>query len=118
MILKLVLGWVCISSGLAFLLFGADKLRSGRPGRSRVSEFHLLAIGALGGWPGGLLGMLAFRHKTAKLSFKLKYALAFVIWAVLVYAAATYSRADNLRLMGRIKVKRSSPPEARMVFLQ
>jgi uncharacterized membrane protein YsdA (DUF1294 family) len=31
--------------------------------------------------------MLLFRHKTAKLSFKLKYALAFVVWAGLVYAA-------------------------------
>jgi uncharacterized membrane protein YsdA (DUF1294 family) len=87
MTLELVLGWVCVSSTIAFLLFGYDKLRSGRSGRSRVSEFHLLAIGAVGGWPGGLLGMLIFRHKTSKLSFKIKYAVCFVAWAGLVLAA-------------------------------
>jgi uncharacterized membrane protein YsdA (DUF1294 family) len=34
--------------------------------------------------------MLLFRHKTAKLSFKLKYALAFVVWAGLIYAAVLF----------------------------
>lgn len=85
--LSLLLGWVCLSSLIAFALFGYDKLRSGRPGQKRVSEFYLLAIGALGGWPGGLLGMLAFRHKTSKLPFKIKYAACFLVWANLLLAA-------------------------------
>jgi hypothetical protein len=37
--------WVCLSSTLAFLLFGYDKFRAGRSGQSRISEFHLLVIG-------------------------------------------------------------------------
>jgi len=51
-----------------------------------VSEFSLVLLGALGGWPGGLLGMIVFRHKTAKLTFKLKYALALIPFAVEVWA--------------------------------
>ena len=34
--------------------------------------------------------MLLFRHKTAKLSFRLKYALAFVLWVGLIYAAVLF----------------------------
>jgi len=43
-------------------------------------------LGTLGGWPGGLLGMNVFRHKTAKLTFKLKYALALIPFATEVWA--------------------------------
>ena len=35
-------------------------------------------------------GDLLFRHKTAKLSFKLKYAAGFVVWAGLIYAAVLF----------------------------
>jgi uncharacterized membrane protein YsdA (DUF1294 family) len=59
----------------AFFLFAWDKVRSGGQDGNRISKFNLAAVGAVGGWPGGLLAMLVFRHKTAKLSFKLKYAL-------------------------------------------
>ncbi len=83
---NLLLFWLGLTNALAFLLFAWDKFRSGGPGRGRISEFKLAAIGAVGGWPGGLLAMLLFRHKTAKLSFELKYALAFVVWAGLIYA--------------------------------
>ncbi len=82
-----LLFWLVLTNAVAFLLFAWDKFRSGGPGRNRVSEFNLAAIAAIGGWPGGLAAMLLFRHKTAKLSFKLKYGMAFVIWAGLIYAA-------------------------------
>ncbi len=86
---NLLLFWLGLTNVLAFVLFAWDKFRSGGPGRNRISEFNLAGIGALGGWPGGLLAMLLFRHKTAKISFQLKYALAFVVWAVLIYGAFT-----------------------------
>jgi uncharacterized membrane protein YsdA (DUF1294 family) len=89
---QLFWGWLCVSSLIAFLLFGYDKLRASRFPERRVSEFHLLLIGAVGGWPGGLLGMLLFRHKTAKLSFKFKYAFSFVVWACLLWAAWRFFR--------------------------
>ncbi len=73
-------------SVVTFLLFGYDKFRSSKPGR-RVPEFHLLLVATLGGWLGGLAGMLIFQHKTAKASFKLKYAIAFFVWAGLAWMA-------------------------------
>ena len=79
----LILAWVAGTSVLTFLLFAYDKFRSSKSGR-RVPEFQLLAVAALGGWLGGLAGMLIFRHKTAKGSFKFKYGIAFLIWAGLI----------------------------------
>ena len=71
-------------SVLAFFLFAYDKFQSTRSGR-RVSELQLWLVAALGGWPGGFLGMLVFRHKTAKPAFKLKYATALLVWGGLIY---------------------------------
>lgn len=82
---QLFLAWLGLTSVLAFLLFGYDKFKAGRSGR-RVSEFHLVLVGAIGGWLGGLLGMLLFRHKTAKWPFRLKYAAGFLPYAGLIYA--------------------------------
>jgi uncharacterized membrane protein YsdA (DUF1294 family) len=87
---QLLLGWLALTSCIAFILFGYDKLRAGQSGQGRVSEFHLVLVGALGGWLGGLLGMLVFRHKTTKISFQLKYAIAFLVWAGLIYVAVSH----------------------------
>ena len=76
--------WFGFTSVMAFVLFGYDKHAAGRSGE-RVPERHLLVVAAMGGWLGGLLGMILFRHKTAKPSFQLKYAAAFVAWAAMLY---------------------------------
>ena len=89
---NLLLFWLVLTNLVAFLLFAWDKFKSGGSGGNRINEFNLAAIGAVGGWPGGLLAMLLFKHKTAKLSFKLKYGLAFVVWAGLIYAAFIWLR--------------------------
>ena len=77
--------WLTAFSVVTFLVFGFDKWRAQRSGW-RVSESILVMLGALGGWSGGLLGMIVFRHKTAKWTFKFKYVLALIpfiaeIWA-------------------------------------
>jgi uncharacterized membrane protein YsdA (DUF1294 family) len=74
-----------VASIVTFLVFGFDKWRAGG-GRRRVSEFTLVSLAALGGWPGGLLGMNVFRHKTAKWTFKLKFAFALVPFGAEVWA--------------------------------
>ena len=58
----LLLLWLLVTNVVAFLLFAWDKFRSGGPSGNRISEFNLAAIGAVGGWPGGLLAMLLFRQ--------------------------------------------------------
>lgn len=87
----ILLLWLALTNVLAFGLFAWDKLNAGTPGRRRVSEFALLLMAVIGGWPGGLLSMLCFRHKTAKLSFQLKYAAALIVWTGLLYAALNWS---------------------------
>ena len=94
---RIALAWIGVTSVMAFLLFAYDKWRAGRSGM-RVPEFRLLLIGALGGWLGGLLAMLLFRHKTAKLAFQLKYAAAFLIWAGLIW---TFHSAFTDRAVGK-----------------
>jgi uncharacterized membrane protein YsdA (DUF1294 family) len=84
---QLLLAWVGVLSVWAFLLFGFDKWRAGRSGARRIPESSLLWASAFGGWPGGLLGIVLFRHKSAKPSFLFKFTLAFLIWAALVAGA-------------------------------
>ncbi len=69
--------WFAAFNAATFLVFGFDKWSAQRSGW-RVSESILVMLGALGGWPGGLLAMIVFRHKTAKWTFKFKYALALI----------------------------------------
>lgn len=83
---QLCVGWTLALSAWAFILFGFDKWRAGRGG-ARIAEATLFWSSALGGWPGGLLGMIVFRHKSAKGSFQLKFAAAFFVWAGLVAGA-------------------------------
>lgn len=88
----ILIGWMIAASAWAFILFGLDKWRAGRGG-SRVAEATLFWVSALGGWPGGLAGVILFRHKSAKTSFLLKFAAAFFVWVGLV--------AGALKLAGR-----------------
>jgi len=67
--------WFVAINMVTFFTFGLDKRRAGTTNQ-RLSERMLVLLGAIGGWPGGLIGMNVFRHKTAKWTFKLKYALA------------------------------------------
>jgi len=77
--LVILSGWIATMSVATFGLFGFDKWQAGRNG-GRVAEATLAGWSALGGWPGGLLGLLLFRHKSAKTSFHLKFALAAIVW--------------------------------------
>ena len=81
----LLAGWLAGTSLAAFMLFGFDKWQTGRKG-GRVAESTLWLVSAGGGWPGGLLGMLIFRHKSHKASFQFKNASALVVWVALLWA--------------------------------
>lgn len=81
----IALAWLAVINAVTLLAFGADKWRARRAGR-RVPEFTLLTLSALGGWPGGLLGMIAFRHKTAKWTFQLGFAFSLIPCAAAVWA--------------------------------
>lgn len=64
-----------VMSVATFVAYGVDK-SAARKGRRRVptNTLHLLAL--LGGWPGALLAMPAFRHKRRTTSFVI------VVWLI------------------------------------
>lgn len=61
--------WLGVTSALAFVLFGWDKLMA-KLHRRRVPEAALLGCALLGGSAGGMLGMAVFHHKTRKPLFR------------------------------------------------
>jgi len=59
-------------NGYTYSLFRRDKQLAEKK-QFRVSEAELCNTALAGGWPAGYYAMGAFRHKTAKLSFRQKY---------------------------------------------
>ena len=57
---------------LLFVLMGVDKAKAKR-GSRRVPEATLFFLAVVGGSPGGMLGMAAFRHKTLHQSFRVGF---------------------------------------------
>jgi uncharacterized membrane protein YsdA (DUF1294 family)/cold shock CspA family protein len=72
-----------IVSTVTFFAYALDK-HAALNGRWRISEglLHLLAIA--GGWPGAMLGQLAFRHKTRKQPFR------FIFWFTVILNCAAF----------------------------
>ena len=73
--------WIYIGtmSVLLFLVMGWDKLSAVREKR-RVPEATLFLMAAIGGAPGGLLGMISFRHKIRKWYFGAGFILLALTW--------------------------------------
>ena len=79
--------WALLWSLGLFSLMGLDKRRAKAGGR-RVPERRLFLFALAGGAVGGLLGMLAFRHKTRHWYFVWGFrALALLQLAALVFLA-------------------------------
>ena len=68
---------------ISFLFYGYDKYCAIKK-LWRISEYHLLGLGLIGGGIGSLLGILVFRHKTKKLIFKILVPI-FILLNLLVY---------------------------------
>ena len=81
---KILLLWPALLSLLLFVLMFRDK-QAAKARRRRIPESTLLALALLGGSPGGLLGMLLFRHKTRKAAFSLGYPLIILCQLALGY---------------------------------
>jgi uncharacterized membrane protein YsdA (DUF1294 family) len=58
-----------LASAVCFLAYAWDK-RAAQRGLRRWPERHLLLLGCVGGWPGGLLAQRVFLHKTRKPAFQ------------------------------------------------
>jgi uncharacterized membrane protein YsdA (DUF1294 family)/cold shock CspA family protein len=82
---KIGLGWIGAYLGAigtaTWAAFAWDKRQAGREAR-RVPEAVLLGLSLLGGSPAAVVAMSMLRHKTAKVRFKLKFALVVVAQVV------------------------------------
>ena len=79
--------FIALAAGqiVVFIIYGVDKALA-KAGGGRVPELVLCASTVLFGILGSLAAMLLFRHKTAKTSFKVKYAVAAVLRIILLGA--------------------------------
>ncbi len=66
------------ASVLCAALYAVDKLAA-RAGRERIPESMLLALGTVGGWPGAVVAQQVWRHKTAKVSFRVRFWLSVLV---------------------------------------
>jgi uncharacterized membrane protein YsdA (DUF1294 family) len=78
-----ILAWVVAVSLVAFLAYGYDKALS-KTKRTRVPERVLLFLVLIGGTLGAVAGMVVFRHKTAKGSFRLKLLIVMALQVALI----------------------------------
>ena len=74
--------YLVLMNAAAFVLMHADKKRA-RKGRWRIPESTLLAIAALGGSAGAIIGMYVFRHKTRHPKFTVGLPLILIFQIVL-----------------------------------
>ena len=84
--MKFLLAYYTIVSIATLLVWGYDKSQAMRH-RWRVPEKKLIALTMVGGFPGALLGMPLFHHKTRKSHFWL-IALASGLAHILILAVA------------------------------
>lgn len=65
----LIFGLYVIASGLAYIMYAADKSAAvNDTARIQESTLHLLSLA--GGWPGALIARQKLRHKTKKQPFR------------------------------------------------
>ena len=79
-----VLIYLIFINCITFLNFGLDKWLA-QHNKWRISEPKLLGFCFAGGVIGGILGMLVFRHKTQKTSFKLAIGAILILQIFALY---------------------------------
>ena len=70
--MRVVVTMLVVVNSITFGLYALDKFRA-RRSQYRVPERQLLLFSLLGGWPGAILAQRYFRHKTQKLSFRIRF---------------------------------------------
>lgn len=75
----LPLAWTCTASAVTFLAYGFDKMQASNA-QWRVRETTLQLLALAGGWPGALVGMHYFQHKTRKTGFQIVFWATVILW--------------------------------------
>lgn len=72
-----VAGVYIVTSMVADSAYKHDK-QAAQVGARRTSEWTLITLNLIGGWPGALVARHRFRHKTRKLAFRVGYWLSVI----------------------------------------
>ncbi|MEC5156112.1 DUF1294 domain-containing protein [Chryseobacterium sp. MP_3.2] len=80
---------------ITFLTFGLDKWLAKKE-RGRISENVLLMLTFVGGTFGAVLGMVFFKHKTAKKSFFFKICVVVALQILLIFLLKNHLESDRL----------------------
>lgn len=83
------------ASLVSFLAYWFDKAAA-RASRWRTAENTLHGIDLIGGWPGGLVAMQVFRHKSSKASFRQMFWLTAILNCGALAWLATSSGTEAL----------------------
>jgi uncharacterized membrane protein YsdA (DUF1294 family) len=88
--MKVLLLYFLFINSFTFIITGFDKFQAQRH-RRRIQEISLLLLAFIGGTIGLLTGMLFFRHKTAKVTFIMKFIYIIVVQIVVIYLKITHN---------------------------
>ena len=84
---KLIFLYLLIVNAIGFVLMLGDK-RMAQKKLWRIPESTLLAIAAMGGSIGSLIGMYTFRHKTKHLKFTIGIPVILMLQAIAIFLLA------------------------------
>jgi len=88
------------ASGLAWLMYWADKMAARRDAR-RTPENSLHLVALCGGWPGALIAQQQFRHKTVKQPFQTVFWITVILnLAAAWWLVSTGIAAELVRMVG------------------
>ena len=82
MLENILVVYLIIINIVAFGMYGIDKQKAIKK-QWRIPEAQLLAVAAIGGSAGALLGMQFFHHKTRRLKFRLGVPLILAVQLIL-----------------------------------
>ena len=79
---NVLMTYLALVNVIAFVMYGADKQKAIRK-QWRIPEAQLLAVAAIGGSVGAILGMQFFHHKTRKWKFRVGVPLILAVQLIL-----------------------------------
>ena len=82
---KIYLILLAAMSGITFLVFAIDKIKSKKETNARTPEIVMLSLITFGGAVGGLAGMYLLRHKT---NFATKFHFGITVWLAFLVQVA------------------------------
>ncbi len=79
-----ILAFYIVMNLVAFVMYWYDK-SAARTSRWRTRENTLHAIDLLGGWPGALVAMQVFRHKSSKATFRTTFWVTVIVNCAILF---------------------------------